>query len=333
MNLFLVTSPLQYVLALEAKAYFGCQDCLLLLVNQDKAQGIAQQDKLLDFSDWTHVIQIDRTHRSFKVPQAIKKIKKIIQQRTIERFFYAEYNSWRTKLMIKNLPIAQEIYFDDGTMTLREYPKYIYSKAPFYRPRLIQDWLIRLQGCKPIGHLAPSEHLELFTMFDLDPTTHTVHKNTLERLKAHYGHPNLYNTNAPIGYIGQGAIGDKYQKSIKQYVQELEELTISAKHKILYFPHRTERKEVREALERNENIIYHQSEYPLEIELIDKGIKLSGFVGTYSTVMFTCRLLYPTMPIYTVSDDYPDPVLREELRRQFNAINVKKIEGFEELSC
>ncbi|MEZ8606885.1 glycosyltransferase 52 family protein [Vibrio sp. 10N.239.311.G01] len=331
MNLFLVTSPFQYICALEAKEYFHCKKNILLLVNQDTEIGKLHQRQLFSETDWTHVVEVSRKNRSINIPNAIKKIKKITYGGRVNYFFYSEYTSWRKNLIIKNLEIEKEIYFDDGTLTLAEYPKYIQKKSAFYRPRLIQDLVIRLNGCKPIGHLQQSENLELFTIFSFNFQGHTVHKNTLGRLKSEYGNPSLFNPDAPIGYIGQGAIGDKHQKSVADYIESLDSLAMSSSRKIIYFPHRTERDEVRRTLENKEYIIYHRSEYPLEIELIDKNIELSGFIGTYSTVMFTCRLLYPDMPIYTISDDYPDKVLREELKRQFKSINIKKINNFKDL--
>ncbi|HCE3213390.1 TPA: glycosyltransferase 52 family protein [Vibrio parahaemolyticus] len=331
MDLFVVTSPLQYVCALEAKEYFNSQNAILVLVNQKSALGLEQQHRLLNTQAWQHVITISRDNRSITVPNTIRQIRGILKGKPIQRFFYAEYNAWRTKLLIKNLPIEQEIYFDDGTLTLAEYPKFIFPKAEFFRPRWFQDFVVRLNGCKPIGRLKQSQNLEVFTMFNLNPTVHNIHKNTLQSLRKQYGKPNLYNEHAPIGFIGQGAIGDKYQKSVQQYLVELQTLAESANRKIIYFPHRTERNEVREKLEKEEHIIYHRSEYPLEIELIDKKIELSGFIGTYSTVMFTARLLYPELPIYTISNDFPDKELKEELDRQFKAINVKKINSFNDL--
>ena len=331
MDLFVVTSPMQYVCALEAKTFFNSQEAILLLVNQKSTLGLEQQNRLFNAKEWQNIITIDRGNRSVAVPKAIKEIKKALNGCSIQRFFYAEFNAWRTKLILKNLNIEKQIYFADGTLTLSEYPKYILPKKDFYRPRFLQDLVVRLNGCKPIGHLKPSDNLEVFTMFNLNPIAHKVHKNSLSRLKGKYGNPSLYNRDAPIGYIGQGAIGDKYQKSVSQYIKEIDTLAKSSNRKIIYFPHRTERDEVKEALQGKSYIIYHRSEYPLEIELIDKGIELSGFVGTYSTVMFTCRLLYPDMPIYTTSDDYPDKVFRAELRRQFKAINVKKINSFQDL--
>ncbi|TOL43407.1 glycosyltransferase 52 family protein, partial [Vibrio parahaemolyticus] len=78
-------------------------------------------------------------------------------------------------------------------------PKFIFPKAEFFRPRWFQDFVVRLNGCKPIGRLKQSQNLEVFTMFNLNPTVHNIHKNTLQSLRKQYGKPNLYNEHAPIG--------------------------------------------------------------------------------------------------------------------------------------
>ena len=326
MNLFLVTSPLQYICALEAKQYFACKESILLLVNQKSQHGLEQQQKLLKKEEWSQIIQIERGNRSFSIPNAIKKIKKTLNGIPCECFFYAEYNAWWTKLLIRNLPIKKEIYFDDGTLTLAEYSKFILPKKDFYRPRLLQDFVVRLNGCKPIGRLPQSNTLEIFTLFELEKEKIPLHKNKLKHLKQSYGYPELFNKSAPLGFIGQGAVGNKNQKTIESYLKELETLARYSNRNIIYFPHRTERKEVKDALLKTDYITYHYSEYPLEIELIDKKIQLSALIGTYSTVMFTCRLLYPEMPIYTLSDTYPDAIFQKELRKQLKIINVQSID-------
>lgn len=329
MNLFLVTSPLQYICALEAKEYFSCNDSILILVNQKSKHGLDQQRKIVQREDWSEIIEIERDNRSFRIPQTIKKLKKKLNKGTFfERFFYAEYNAWWTKILIKNLPIRKEVYFDDGTLTLSEYYKLIVTKKSFYRPRLIQDFIIRLQGLKPIGLLPQSESLEVFTIFDLQKKHIALHKNSLNRLKSSYNNPNLFTSIAPLGFIGQGAVGDKNQISIQDYLKIIENLNESYNSKIIYFPHRTERKEVKEAIMNLDYVTYHKSDYPLEIELIDKNIKLSALVGTLSTVMFTCRLLYPNMPIYTLEETHRDKIFQDELTKQLNKIDVKNFKQF-----
>ena len=220
------------------------------------------------------------------------------------------------------------MHFDDGTLTLWEFEKQIKPKITFYRSRFLQDSIIKLRGCKPIGKLPQSKNLELFTLFDLGGSEFKCHPNELTQLKKNHGYPQLFNPDAPIGYIGQGAIGDKNQPSIQTYLDELKLLAEKLQKKILYFPHRTEKKSIKEQLLNDKNFIYHQSEYPLEIELIAKNIQLSTLIGNFSTVMFTCHLLYPEMPLYTVNDTHPDPIMQKILRKQLQQISVLKFYNY-----
>ncbi|PFG45497.1 hypothetical protein ATG66_3790 [Vibrio sp. ES.051] len=326
MNLFLVTSPLQYLCALEAKTHFQCEQSILVLISQKSEHGLAQQNALFQPNEWQHIIQIERGNRSFSIPSVIKKVKRIIGNSPLSCFFYAEYNAWWTKLLIRNLPIEKECYFDDGTLTLLEYSEYITSKKSFYRPRLLQDFLVRSQRCQPVGRLPQSDNLHLFTFFELPPSHVKIHKNNFSRLKQTYGCADLYSPNAPIGFIGQGAVGDKRQKTTEQYLHELEQLSEHLQQKILYFPHRTEKQEVTAALKKADYITYYRNEYPLEIELIDKHIQLSALVGMFSTVMFTARTLYPKMPIYSLSSTHPNKTFQKRLEEQMQTINVQPLE-------
>ena len=150
-----------------------------------------------------------------------------------------------------------------------------------------------------------------------------IHNNNFNYLKKHYDIDNLYDKDAPIGFIGQGAIGSKGHLNIDEYITLIEKTFKKENKKIIYFPHRNERKELTEIIKGMNFISYHNSKYPLEIELISNKIKLSCLIGTYSTVMFTCRLLYPEMPIYTLSDTHPDKVFQYELKNQLELINVQ----------
>ena len=303
MNLFLVTSPFQYICALEAKNSYDTKNNILLLVNQESEPGITQQRKLLNTNDWDHIISIGRENRSKEVPNAIKKIKALINNNVLHHFFHAEYNAWRTKLLLKNLSINKEVYFDDGTLTINEYEESIRPMSEFYRPRFIQDLVVRLRGCKPIGRLPQSTNLEIFTIFDIQNPVHVITKNTLTTLKNQYNISNLYSENAPIGFIGQGAIGHKRRKTIDQYLKEIKFFIEKQEKGIIYFPHRTESPELRKEVAKIKGVTYHYSELPLEIELIDKEIELSGLVGILSTVQYSAMLLYKDMPIYNLHSD------------------------------
>ncbi|EHH0749896.1 TPA: glycosyltransferase 52 family protein [Vibrio vulnificus] len=300
MNLFSVTSPFQYICALEAKAHYQTKNNILLLVEQLSEPGLSQQKKLVDDSDWDYIIKIPRTNRTRNLPKAIKEIWRITKNKQINNFFHAEYNGWRTKLLLRNLNINKEIYFDDGTLTINEYEEEIRSKAIYSRKRFVNDLALKLQGIKPIGDLPQSEKLELFTIFDIENPEHVIVKNTLSELKKKVGSTELFDPTSPVGFIGEGAIGHKRRKTHEVYVEEVKNVAVNYPQGIIYFPHRTESQETREAIKAIPSLTYHQSEYPLEIELIEKKIKLSMLIGTLSTAQYTASLIYKDMPIYTI---------------------------------
>ncbi|WBA07868.1 glycosyltransferase 52 family protein [Salinivibrio kushneri] len=300
MNLFLVTSPFQYLCALEAKKHYKTKKNILFLVDQNSTRGIEQQGKIFNPCEWDHVITTTRKNRTINIPKAIKKIKKIIKGDKIDTFFYGEYNAWRTKLVVENFRIKKDVYFDDGTLTVCELPEFIETKMTYSRNRLFQDILLRLYGCKPTTRSLPRENLELFTIFDLNSNIVNIEKNTFSHLKAHYNHIDLFSEHAPIGFIGQGAVGHKGGQSVSSYIERVSQFAKSTKNGIVYFPHRTESNDVAEAIATIENVTYHRSTLPLELELIDKKIQLSCLYGMNSTAQYTASLFYPNMPIYNL---------------------------------
>lgn len=300
MNLFLVTSPFQYLCALEAKKHYKTKNNILFLVDQSSTRGLEQQEKIFNPHEWDYVITTTRKNRSINIPKAIKKIKNIIKGEQIDTFFYGEYSAWRTKLVAENFHIKKDVYFDDGTLTICELPEFIETKMTYSRSRLFQDALLRLYGCKPTTKSLPRENLELFTIFDLNSNMVNIEKNKFSQLKAHYNHSNLFSEHAPIGFIGQGAVGNKGGESVSSYTERVSRFAKSTKNGIIYFPHRTESHDVAEAIANIENLTYHRSTLPLELELIEKKIELSCLYGLNSTAQYTAKLFYPDMPIYNL---------------------------------
>ncbi|HAS6051805.1 glycosyltransferase 52 family protein [Vibrio vulnificus] len=320
MNLFSVTSPFQYICALEAKAHYQTKNNILLLVEQLSEPGLSQQKKLIDDNDWDYIIKISRTNRTRNLPKVIKEIWEITKKKQIKNFFHAEYNGWRTKLLLRNLNINKEVYFDDGTLTINEYEEEIRSKAIYSRKRFINDLFLKLQGIKPIGELPQSEKLELFTIFDIENPEHVIVKNTLTELKKKVGSTELFDPTSPVGFIGEGAIGHKCRKTQEVYVEEVRAFALNNPQGVIYFPHRTETEETKEAIKNISNLTYHQSEYPLEIELVEKKIKLSKLIGALSTAQYTASLIYKDMPIYTIVTSID--MLSESMKKRCQRIEM-----------
>ncbi|WP_256389590.1 hypothetical protein [Vibrio vulnificus] len=301
MNIFVATSPFQYICANEARVAYQTQNNILFLVKQNREPGISQLNHVFCSNDWDHVIWVERHQRTFNVPKAIKQAIRINGgSKTFERFFYAEYNAWRTKLIRRNLTFSQEIYFDDGTTTVFEYERYIRDEKTFYRPRFVQDSLIRLQGLKPIGHLEHFPQFEIFSIFDLLDPIHPHRQNDFSALKAKYGNQPVYSADAPVGFLGHGAVGGKNGKCIDTYLSEVKQFVRYVNGQVMYFPHRTELPDVANEIKNMANVIYHHSSLPLEIELLDKGICLSALYGTYSNAQYSLSVLYPDLPVYNL---------------------------------
>ncbi|OOE89094.1 glycosyltransferase 52 family protein [Salinivibrio sp. AR647] len=317
MNVFLVTSPFQYLCALEAKKHYKTKNNVLFLVDQSSTRGLEQQEKIFNPREWNYVITTTRKNRTINIPKAIKKIKDIIKGEQIDTFFYGEYNAWRTKLVAENFCIKKDVYFDDGTLTINELREFIETKKTYSRSRLLQDILLKLYGCKPTTKSLPRENLELFTIFDLNSSTVNIERNTFSHLKAHYNHSDLFSEHAPIGFIGQGAVGHKGGQSVSSYVERVSRFAKSTKNGITYFPHRTESHDVAKAIANIENLTYHRSTLPLELELIEKKIQLSCLYGMNSTAQYTAKLFYPDMPIYNLISDKENLSPRNERIRLF----------------
>jgi hypothetical protein len=317
MNLFLVTSPLQYLCAIEAKqAYCPQEPSILLLVKQPREPGISQLAHVLNRDDWTHVIDVERTQRSFAVPKAIKAAVTASGSKAFKYFFHGEYNAWRTKLILKNLNIETEVYFDDGSLTLTEYERHIKTKNVFHRPRFINDLVVRLQGLKPIGKLPMSKQLEIFTMFkDLEANV-PVRKNEFKQLKQKYQVSQKEAlSNSKALFLGQGSIGCDGTKK-DRYLDLIKRFAAATSKPILYAPHRTENAETRAMVEKIPNLTYHDSSFPVEIEIAEKGLNLADVGGVSSTALYSLKLIYPDIQIYTAkqpADDYSNPVSFDEV--------------------
>lgn len=297
MNVFLVTSPFQYICANEARVTYNTENNILVLVQQNTEKGKQHLDQIYDKTQWDHIIEVGRSNRTFAIPKILKKINRLTNGKAVEHLFFSEYTSWRTRMFQRNLPANKLVFIDDGMGNLYEYFKYIKDKTTFTRKRWLQDFLVELQGCKKIGSIPYADNFEMFSIFDIFEPVCPIKLNTLASIREKIGAAACYEPNAPIAFIGEGSIGDKNQPTVKDYIQRLETLISESKTDILYFPHRTESEKVTHAVKSLPNLIYHHSESPIELEIASKDIKISAITGVTSTALYTLSLLYKEIPI------------------------------------
>jgi|TARA_Y100000588_G_scaffold252383_1_gene266933 hypothetical protein len=302
MNVFLITSPFQYICANEARVHFKTSDNLLVLVEQDTERGKKNMSEILDVSVWDEIIRIPRSHRTFRIPHVISSIKK--KNKHIESLFLSEYHGWRSNVFIQNLTFDKLIYLDDGLATLVEYEEQIKPQKPYERKRLINDLVLRLQGVTPPNIVLRKPNFEMFTVFKLQSEDFEIHRNLMSDLRSTLNSQECYDSNAPVGFIGEANVGvykegiqpDGYLKTIKSILKE------SGKT-MIYFPHRMEQKEVYKAVSDLEGVEVHNSSSPIEREIGKENIKLSKLYGYSSTALYTLSIIYSEIPIQVLENE------------------------------
>lgn len=295
MNVFLVTSPFQYICANEAREAYGTDNNLLIIIDQDNPTGQKQMEALLNKKDWDHVINYPRHKRTFITPKIIKTINKL-SNGSLETLFYSEYYAWRSKLIIRNLDFKKHVFFDDGTMTFFDYYDHIEPKSTFYRPRLLQDFQLYLQNIKPIGKLVFFENTEIFSIFEFKNCVTQYKENKLNTLKTSI-ETRKKEFKPHNVFIGQGSVDEKGRISVDEYIHMIKSTLKKSKYPLLYIPHRTEAVHVKQRIEKLEEIIYHQPDYPIEIELSESGIMPMTIMGLSSTALYTLSKIYPEASI------------------------------------
>ncbi|PKG37743.1 polysialyltransferase family glycosyltransferase [Psychromonas sp. Urea-02u-13] len=298
MNVFLVTSPFQYICANEARETYKTKNNLLVLIEQNNPIGQKQMSALFNEQDWDTVISFPRNRRTSITPKIIKAINQLCSS-NLETLFYSEYFAWRSKLIIRNLPFRKHIFFDDGTMTFFDYYDHIEPKNTFYRPRWLQDFQLRLQGIKPIGKLIFFENTEIFSIFKFPNCVIKYRENTLETLKSNVEHQTTQFTPYDI-FIGQGSVDEKGRINIDEYIEMIKSSQKGSDYPVLYIPHRTESTHVSEQVKKLKNITYHQPSYPIEIELSKSRIMPKNIIGLSSTALYTLSKIYPSSSIQLV---------------------------------
>lgn len=304
-NLFLVTSPFQLICAIEAKNTYQLKNNILAITEQPHQKGQQQFDALLDSNEWDMIIRLPGTFKAFSIPFFIRKIKKITNNTRVNNILHGEYAAWRTNIVLKNIDHNHEIMFDDGTATINDYNRYLKDKRSINTNKGFKDVLLKLQGITPPKKVSFRENFDLFSIYHFDNFPYAKKINTLDTLRSSINNINSYDPNSPAGFLGQGEVSFDGTNGMKfdSYLELLNRYHKYTGKKVIYFPHRSESKKVRSELEKIPFIIFHDSEWPIELEISKKSIKLSSIAGISSTALYTLALIHNDIPVYSMSQE------------------------------
>lgn len=298
MNIFIVSSPFQYICANEARVFFNTKDNVLVLKTKQTNIGKIQFNSIIIESDWDYIFHQPDSGRLASIPKTIKKLIKLSERLESKKntLYFSQYQCMLTNLIRRNLNHHRQVYFDDGIQTLKEYYEYIEKKVTYSRPRFFDDIIIQLQGIKKIGSLEYNDNLEIFSIFNIPNPTCRLHINTLSALRNTMNIKEQFDSEGAIGFIGEGNVGEEKTISESEYLNKINKVCSSRK-KVIYFPHRRESEELKNKIKNIKNIKYHTPEYPIELEIYKKNIKLSKIYGMASTATYTLSIVYKEIPI------------------------------------
>ena len=286
--LFIVTSPLQLLCAVEAYHYYQIEDAdLIIKYGGNPTSNNMLKSMLRDYGIWSSVSTISKKRSLRDLIKTVRNIPKT----TYDVMFNAEYNGWFQNIIIANTNYRKRVVYDDGTMTLNDYRVYFEPQVASKKKHVEKEVLLRLVGIKKYRP-ETFEHIELFTMFKLKELPHvSIVENSFTQ-SSQYRNSVESKINEPKAILGQplveaGIVSEQY------YLGALKRLTRD--NKAYYFPHRAESEENIAKWSKKTNIEVIRDERPIELSVTSYSV--SSIVGFFSTALKTLSLLYPNLKI------------------------------------
>jgi hypothetical protein len=275
-NIFIVSSPLQIMNAIEAVEYFGTRNNILLVSYIGNKKPLSQIKKMLNFSDW-HTVKyillplkvVDKLIFSKKIYSALQ----FIEKSKIDKLFVGEYRSDHVNHIVNSLR-NQEVYLlDDGLAQLN------YHKELTQQPYKVK---IRRLIYKLLFYKLKTIKYTFFTMFDIK--NEKIIKNNYNFFKKYIGNKEIEDA---IYFIGQPIIElnvmskDNYKKEL------LKIINFYKGKKFVYILHRREEVENIKNLSLELNFEYKAFDNLIELEMINNPITPSNFATFFSTAIVT----------------------------------------------
>lgn len=289
-NIFIVTTPFQFLGVLEAINKLGLKNNILLVLDNSLENNAKQLTKLIDeYKDlFIEMIRFgfDNKSKFFKNVKLIKKLKK----ENIENIFIGDLGSIQ-KIYISNLKAKNIFLLDDGAKTILIYNDFNKGKNFFKKGfRQIRYMLFGLKTSISI-------EIKVFTFFNLISTSKIeVLKHEFEYFKKTYKLKEKKVENK-IFVLGQPIVENNRvsKKSYENYLNSL--LNKYENCELYYLMHRREEKTNLESysLQKSLNII--ESLIPGEIFFSQMNYKPKAIIGINTTLLFSLKKIFNDLDI------------------------------------
>lgn len=342
MNVFFVLSPFQVINAVEAKAYFGTQDNVLVVFRHTSSgYPISMFREVIDASEWAHVYY-EATYGEERIGRVNKYVWAYlswVQQRRLERLahalgradtlFVGSYLEPLVRHFCNTLPHDKLCILDSGTDTLmvnRERRRVLDNGAPALSRMAI---LSRMLGVRD----KQADEATFFTLFDIDVRPgDTLVPNRYTSFRA-------LTAQQPAGpevwFLGGSLIVDEYvsEEVYLDYLQRAHRFY--AGQKFVYLPHGREQAADVEKIANLLGCEVRRNTLPVELEIArarPRPREIASFITTAltsshamfgDTLQVTAVFMDPAhFPKYHtfVSDIYAQ--FRQESDSHFRVIEV-----------
>jgi hypothetical protein len=316
MNVFLVTSPLQLLNALEAQRHFRLpvEVCDLLLLVRGSPGNRQQLTRLVDASDWNRMHVVSRSRgNGFLDWLSMQKRLAAFGRGPVERLFVGNYLSELQRPMVRKLAPRSVWSLDDGTATLwvDELRRKIGQCREETRLRLAPLLRRILFGVKD----AHVDRLNYFTIYPVHPRPgEEVVKNTYERLR---DLPKSWQRIEEVYFLGEPYSEDKIMPSVEVYMHYLEDVREHfGDSPMVYLPHRREDAGKLKVIERGLGVTIKSFGMPVEYALCKHGLRAACIGSFVSSALGNCQVIFRgTVPIKSFQIHPKD--VRSSSRPQF----------------
>ena len=300
-NLYIVSTPMQLLAAIEAQNHFKTENNVLVilffLIRDGK--NINQIFDLLEFFPYDKLLTYQNSD-GMKIFNLIKYIKEI-SSRDYEHVFFG-YSTPIYRRMIANLNYKKLFFLDDGVLTITTHNQ-LYREADLHSKlsslpmekidykRKLRDLYYKLNNIQVDCSL---QDLNFFTMFTL-PT----YKNE-QIINHNFSYiRNLFSTTTKQDnnvYI----LGQPLKRAIKmhtfEYIRYLDKVfECYSNRNIIYIPHRVEPMSdwFQYILYKKKNVSILYLDVPIELYFLKNNIQPREIVSFMTTALFTIQKMFP----------------------------------------
>ncbi|CAA6819447.1 MAG: Unknown protein [uncultured Sulfurovum sp.] len=287
-NVFIVSSPLQVMNAIEAVEHFKTQNNILLVLHTGDKKHLNQMKKMFNFSDWDDIEYIllplkivDKIVFAKTINDALAFMKK----KKIEKLFVGEFRSDHVNHIVNSLETQAVYLLDDGLAQLN------------YNEEVSQESVqvkVRRAIYRLLFYKLKTIKYTFFTIFQIK--NEKIIPNKYNFFRKQISNKKIENVTF---FIGQPLV-ELGIMSQENYKNELIKIMNFYKEKeFIYISHRREKIANVQELSLALNFTYKVFDTLIELEMINATIVPSSFATFYSTAIVTLPRFIPKAE-YTV---------------------------------